>query len=754
MSAKASNTSKEKKRLKVLESYNVLEADLQDELDGLTSLAASLYQAPISMVNLLDNRYQVIKSAKGVAAGSIPRENGFCQYTVKHEGPFLVEDTTADEHFSKLPFLQEHPHIQFYAGVPLKNRDGHVLGALCILDYKRRTFAKQDFKHLQLLAEEVMSRMELYRNKRQLEQQNQSLKRAAQLLKNSSDIQAKIDAKTLKVEYLNKEANQWLGGRKEDHLGDLFGKSIIDEDIRKTVRDFLTSSSKKRKQITASVRNKAGDVRHLAFTFTRNGQYWYMTARDETQKQTYQRELQKRSQALESSMDGIAILDANDLFTYVNQAHVWKYGYENPDELLGQHWNILYERETINEFEQEIFPHLDEHGNWRGESIGLRKDGSQFPQELSLSRLEGGGLVCIVRDITSRKQQEEQLQSTLDRLERAQHIANMASWEWSIENNKMIWSKGSYDIMGFENNPENPTIEDYLKIVYSKDVERVQNVLKDVRSGKKPQSMRHRIITPDGTIKHIEIRAERYIEEAGAHVRVIGSTQDITEQVTAEQQLRNSLQEKEILLAEIHHRVKNNLAIISSLLQLESFQAENTIVQDILTKSQMRIQSMAAIHEKLYKEGDFNNIPFDEYVRDMLQSIRDTFGTNPENIAIKLALDDVSLNVNQALPCGLILNEMVVNAFKHAFEDRREGEIVIRLDEEDGPIRLSVTDNGVGLSRDFDNDAGDSLGFTLIKTLIKQLQATLTVESSAGTKFVIEFTKSDKKGSSSAFSLN
>jgi two-component sensor histidine kinase len=218
--------------------------------------------------------------------------------------------------------------------------------------------------------------------------------------------------------------------------------------------------------------------------------------------------------------------------------------------------------------------------------------------------------------------------------------------------------------------------------------------------------------------------------------------------------IKENLREKETLLAEIHHRVKNNLAVISGLLQLESSNVEDEHTERILKNSQLRIQSMATVHEMLYKAQNFNNLSFNDFIKKMVASIHDIYKSAYSELSVEVDAKDIDLNVNQAVPFGLMVNELVTNAFKHAYPDGGSGVVAISFFEEEGNVVLTVEDEGMGLDDDFSLEESESLGFSLIKILSQQIDADVTVESEHGTKVTVVFEKKDKKGSSSSMNLN
>lgn len=205
--------------------------------------------------------------------------------------------------------------------------------------------------------------------------------------------------------------------------------------------------------------------------------------------------------------------------------------------------------------------------------------------------------------------------------------------------------------------------------------------------------------------------------------------------------LQQSLQEKDALLREIHHRVKNSLSIVSGLigLQLDSTKDENA--KTVLKDSQSRIQSVALIHEKLYHRDAMDNVKLDDYIKELVEAIHGTFTEYQEAVDLQFDMDTLEVDVDKAIPCGLLINELVVNAFKHAFTEDRQGLLQIRLERENGSIELTVADNGPGLPDDFSLSNSGSLGTMLINTFASQLEAeTKITESSQGTEFLFRFT--------------
>ena len=228
-------------------------------------------------------------------------------------------------------------------------------------------------------------------------------------------------------------------------------------------------------------------------------------------------------------------------------------------------------------------------------------------------------------------------------------------------------------------------------------------------------------------------------------------SRDITDQKEQEQKILSSLKEKETLLAEIHHRVKNNLAVVSSLMELQAMNSDNEELRDQLMSSVLRIKSMATIHEQLYQSNSFSKLRFSEGLKQLIQNVIDTLQT-ATNIELAFDLDKVELSINQGIPCSLLVNEIVTNIIKHGFGGMDSGIISVRLHQADDVVFVEVSDNGTGLPDDFEVNEDSSMGLQLIDLLTQQLKGEKNFHSDEnGTTFTLRFSKHEGKGIGSSF---
>ena len=222
---------------------------------------------------------------------------------------------------------------------------------------------------------------------------------------------------------------------------------------------------------------------------------------------------------------------------------------------------------------------------------------------------------------------------------------------------------------------------------------------------------------------------------------------NITERKQAEEKIKSSLKEKEVLLSEIHHRVKNNIQVITSLLKLQADKIKDKQYANMFQDSQDRIKSMALIHEQLYQTKNFANIDFGEYVKSFANGLFVSYGVDTNKIKLNIDIKDVSIDLQNAVPCGLIINELVSNSLKHAFPQQEEGNIGIVLQStNEGDFELTVSDDGIGISEDLDIEQTDTMGLHLVKVLAEhQLAGIIDLDRTEGTQFRIKFKKSEYK---------
>ncbi len=258
-----------------------------------------------------------------------------------------------------------------------------------------------------------------------------------------------------------------------------------------------------------------------------------------------------------------------------------------------------------------------------------------------------------------------------------------------------------------------------------------------MRGEELPGQYETKIFAKGGEERHVLVSVGT-VEYQGQPAGVV-SVIDISERKEAEVRMRASLAEKEVLLREIHHRVKNNLQVVSSLLFLQSQRFSDPELQTCFLESQSRICSMALAHEQLYQSKNLAEISIKSYIESLVGQLAQVFQSPGQEVCFHLVVEDLPLDIEKVVPCGLLITELLSNAYKHAFEEGQKGQVTISMQGGAGQIELAVADNGVGFPADLDYRQAKTFGLQLITALVNQLGGTLELENNDGTRFGVRF---------------
>ncbi|PKL73721.1 MAG: hypothetical protein CVV29_02005 [Methanobacteriales archaeon HGW-Methanobacteriales-2] len=371
-----------------------------------------------------------------------------------------------------------------------------------------------------------------------------------------------------------------------------------------------------------------------------------------------------------------------------------------------------------------------------GELVFIRKDGNKFPGALaSQSFISKDGIekICvIIKDITELKLAEENLKKSEQKYHDLFDNARIGLFRSKADDNTLIdVNRKITELSGFtkEELLSNVSI---IKFLYHEELEKLTKKL-----GKKGRVEEHEIsiITKKGKIKTALVSLKLYPDEG----YIEGTASDVTKQKKLEKQLKKSLKEKEILLREIHHRVKNNLSVISSLINLQSMNFDDPKIINAFADVYDRSLSMALIHEELYQSNDLKSVNFSDYLNTLCNNLYQSHITYPDQVNLNLNIEDLDVDIEIATPLGLIVNELFTNCMKHAFPDTQTGTVTVEFYKEDQKYKLTVQDDGVGLPADLDIENTESLGLNLVKNLTNQIDGKLIYKVKNGTNFTIKF---------------
>jgi PAS domain S-box-containing protein len=406
------------------------------------------------------------------------------------------------------------------------------------------------------------------------------------------------------------------------------------------------------------------------------------------------------------------------------------------------------------EIRKKVAEFMSKPGSGWREFETTTKDGGSISTRWTNISLSDDTQVGIGIDLTELKEKEAEimgsqmlLQKTFDSLKESVIILDPKTRTVTDCNkaNKEIFGYARVELIG-----KNTRLLHVDEEKYREFHERSHQKLVDTGSFKTEYKMRRKngeVFDSDHTVTFV-------YDETGDPQRVVSVIRDITHQKEYERQLKQSLQEKETLLMEIHHRVKNNLAVISGMIHLQALQEEDERVREKMLNSTGRIKTMANIHELLYQAESFTNVRLDQNIELLVNNIQESYGAEAY-VATTFNLEPTEININQAIPFSLIINEVITNVLKHGYGKGDKGTMSVGLNERDRHLTITIEDDGRGLPDNFEDVPKDSMGMELIDTLAVQLKANYSYERlPKGTRFSLTFEKSDRKGSASSSNIN
>jgi len=443
---------------------------------------------------------------------------------------------------------------------------------------------------------------------------------------------------------------------------------------------------------------------------------------------------------IDSSLDMIVATNIDFNINEFNSAAEATFGYTR-EEVMGQPLSMLFsdEQETT-----KVVGRITEDGSLANEIINRKKDGTFFISFLSASLIknESGetmGAMGVSRDITSLKKAEEELRLSEERHRAIYDQAYIGISRIAKMGRFLLVNERLCDMLGYDAD------ELYKKTFYELGVqEEVEESLVDwdqLLSGKfKNFSREQTYVRKDGELLSANVTVSLVRDSNDSPNYFVAVFEDITERKEHERQLEESIKEKEVLLKEVHHRVKNNMQVISSILNLQSSYIDDETALSILRESQDRIKSMSFVHESLYQSNTLSEVNFSEYIRNIAGNLFHSYGRPEGGITMQYELEEVFLNLDTSIPCGLIINEVVSNCLKYAFAGKEKGIIRIEFSKlSDGKLKLIIGDDGIGLPSNFDIENAETLGLQLVTTLVTQVSGELDIKTNKGTQFSIVF---------------
>lgn len=680
--------------------------------------------------------------------------NGLTEYVYRTGRSLLASPKVFKELEEKGEVVSIGPPSIDWLGVPLKIR-GKTIGVLTVQSYTEGVrYSREDKKILTYIAEQVAMAIER-------KQTNQALKKSEKQIRVLIEsIPASIFFKDTKGRHLvvNKAFEEFVGRKRKEIIGktnrELLPKNLAekcrksDEKVLKTGKIYHGQEKHLSQNgeiaffdITKSpILDEQGDIVGLV------GINRDITTRKKTEEALEASQEQYRDLVEKA---GIAILidDRDGNFQYVNERYAELLGYAQEEVVQLSIQNVVYPDDVDRVMRYHQNRVQGKKAPSRYEFRGIKKDGSLIYLEVDAHPIKKRnkivGTRCYLWDITGKKLADMALKQSEEKYKTIAENVDVGIYRTtSGSNGRFIEANPSLlKIFGYEDKQEFLNME-VSKLYYDPEArDRFQT--KMLREGfvKNEELL---LKKKDGTPFLGSVCAVTVRNDKGKIIYFDGIVEDITERKQAEEKTKASLQEKEVLLREIHHRVKNNLQIISSLLNLQSRHVEDEPALDMFQESRNRVRSMALVHEKLYRSDDLAKVDFCEYIRSLSRHLFMSYGINSTAIDLDIDVRNVFLDINTSIPCGLIINELISNSLKHAFGERARGKIrVVLQPENNDKFKMIVSDDGKGLPKNLDVSRTDSLGLQLVTMLVEQLQGTMHIERNHGTSFEVVFKKLD-----------
>ena len=446
---------------------------------------------------------------------------------------------------------------------------------------------------------------------------------------------------------------------------------------------------------------------------------------------------------LNAHSHAIFTFDAEGQIRRANQKALELTGY-SLEELLDNHFSVIFSIQSLPQT-SKAFGLVSMHGKVisRQEAEITCKGGDTRSVLLNATPFyEEGmmvGIVGTLEDITDRKQTEDTLTEMNmylnNILDNATEFAVAAT---DLDFRIIYYNPKAEELFGYT---AEEVIGKTVQQMHTKekvDPKRFEKAVENVRKyGEHRYNVKQELETG---IRYLESRVAGISNAAGELFGFALFSLDVTGRKLMEEKIRASLDEKEVLLREIHHRVKNNLQLVMSLLELEAEKACEQAAKTALHESRGRIRSMSLVHEQLYQSSDLANINFSKYLNTLARSLQRTYDVGPSQTLLNMDLDDIHLGVNQAIPLGLLCNELITNIFEHAFPNNHPGNIELRLSSDGGSIvELLVSDNGIGIPDSVSWPNPGSMGLDLVCGLTKQINGEISLDRTCGTRICVRF---------------
>ncbi|MDI6644320.1 MAG: PAS domain S-box protein [Methanobacteriaceae archaeon] len=693
---------------------------------------------------------------------------GYWARAIKNDESVIVNDPVSDP--ERLGEPEGHPRITSFLGVPLK-QEGKTVGMIALAN-KESGYNKEDQNAIETLSFTILEALNRKKSEITL-QRNEERFRAVAESAIDAIVTTDVDGK---IKFFNKSLQKIFGYSPDELTGSPLTILMPERNKNDYLQELKRFKKSGKHRLVGRVVETIGlkkDGTEFPFEMSlaswKSGKKTFFTSiiRDLTEKKAAEEKLKWSDKRLQMGMEMAKLVYweydiENDLFTFDDKFYSL-YGTSAKKEGGNQMSSQEYAERFIPPEEQdlvgiEVSKALEtedpDYSSTLQHSI-IRADGERrtIIVRIKIKTDENGkkiGTIGVNQDITELKKAEEALKESDQLLSDIINFlpdatftidaeGKVISWNRAIEEMTGIWAeeilgKGNYEYSLPFYGERRPMLidmvnasEDEINKYYPK-LKRKGNILTAETD-----------VSLNRNIETVWALAVPLYDSKDNFKGAIEAIRDITKMKESQRKIERELKEKEMLLKEIHHRAKNNLMIISSLLNLQSSYLKDKESQDIFIESQKRARSMAIIHERLYRSTDLKKIDFRDYIQSLATELFHTYVDDPSRLQLKINVDNIFLDVNTAIPLGLIINELVTNSLKYAFPNGKSGEIDIDFHKKDDYYEFTIKDNGIGFPEDLDFHKTDSLGMQLVNSFTDQIDGKIELDRRNGTKFKIIF---------------
>jgi PAS domain S-box-containing protein len=784
---------------------NVMQAKTEEELgNACLSVALGITGSQFGFINKMGDDgllHDIAKSKLGweqcpmydktghVRPSSDYIVRGLYSSVIKSGKSFFTNDPLSHPDSMGLP--NGHPPITSFLGVPLI-QDGKTMGLIAVAN-REGGYSLEQQEDLEAIAPAITQALQRKKEEQEREQAERALlesdERFRSVLENSLDSAYRVNLQNRRFDYMSPVIERITGFSVKDINmtgSNGFLDRIHPDDLPQVIVETTRSLEEGFGAHEYRFKCKDGKYRWLADHFSiiknktgmacfRAGIIRDITERKKAEEVIRLSNIYNRS-LIEASLDPLVTIGHDGKITDVNGTTEQVTGYSR-DELIGTDFSDYFtEPEKARKGYQQVFT---DSKVWDYPLEIQHKNGHVTPvlYNASIYKDENGkviGVFAAARDITERKKSEEALKKAYDNLEylvkkrtqelekayeslkeketglaEAQKMAHIGNWDWDLITDDVHRSDELYSIFGRSPQKPAPSYNELLNYIHPDDRDYVARSIKNGLNEGPKTGIDYRIILANGEERTVHSQAEVIFDKHNHPARVKGIVQDITERIKAEEAMAKI---DKIRIKEIHHRIKNNLQVISSLLDLQAERFQDEKVLESFRESQNRVISMALIHEELYRGKGTHTLNFSAYLQKLAENLFQTYSLRSKGIRLYMDLEENAFfDMDVAVPLGIIVNELVSNSFKHAFT-KEEGEIRIKLcreekndETQESLFSLTILDNGKGIPENIKLENLESLGLKLVNILVDQLDGKIELERAHGTEFRITFKATERE---------